>query len=764
MKPYLLSTASIIIALAAHGSAFAQEAAASGESAAPQSGISDIVVTAQRRSENIQRSSLSIQVVTGEDLIRRGVTEARDLAQTNPSISVAQTGGFTQTNIRGAGDFAGNGLAQPAVSYSVDGVVIGQTSAISHNFYDLARVEVLTGPQGTLYGRNATGGAVNLLTNRPTQEFGGYVTADYGNYDSKRLTGALNVPLASTLAVRGAFNLIDGDGYLSDGTDDDVRQAARLQAYWEPSEDVNLRLYGDYAHIGGNGAGAVLWPPQPGTGTRTSVTDPINQAILQFTSAGTAVEYAPDSAYIDQTQWDFSAELNVRLGDFATLTVLPGYRYLKLRNLTNAFGLQLLQDPQVTKQTTLEARLGNQSDRLKWTAGVFYFNDRTDFDQFGLNTKPNAGIQLFSSNSNIQSLNRSYAAFAEGTFSVTPEFRVIAGGRYTRDLVRFSGFVADLAVPAAVGSPFDQDGRKVFKAFTWKGGFEYDVGPTSMLYFTAAKGYKAGGFFYVPEVNDDNNYRPERLTSFDLGIRNRFFNNTLQLNLAAYYWQYRDQQNAAAGYTSTGTIAYATRNIGSANPYGAVADIIWQPTANDSLSVNVNYNHARYSKFVIQIPEALLPTVKYGAPCSLGATPITTGSATVRNLDCAGAPLPRTPDWSGAVNYQHKFPLAGGADVIANVGGTFASSRYLSSEFYSPNARDKGYVLLNADLTYTAPDNVFSITAYVRNITNNAVYSGSNVFVENGFRELFGIGPSPDLVFRSMAPPRTYGVRATVNF
>ncbi|HKY81171.1 MAG TPA: TonB-dependent receptor plug domain-containing protein [Sphingobium sp.] len=184
----LSSAAAIAIVGAGAGTARAQSDSAP---AVAQEGIQDIVVTAQRRAENVQASSLSIQVVGGADLQRRGVSEARDLAAVTPSISISQSGPFTQTNIRGAGDFAGNGLAQPAVSYTLDGIPIGQVIGISPSMYDLARVEVLTGPQGTLYGRNATGGAVNLLTNRPSHEFGGYITAEYGNYDAKRLTGAV---------------------------------------------------------------------------------------------------------------------------------------------------------------------------------------------------------------------------------------------------------------------------------------------------------------------------------------------------------------------------------------------------------------------------------------------------------------------------------------------------------------------------------------------------------------------------------------------
>jgi iron complex outermembrane receptor protein len=737
------------------------------------SGIADIVVTAQRRSESVQKSSLAISVVGGEELVRQGVANARDLQTVAPAVSINQQGAYVQTNIRGAGDFASNALAQLAVSYSIDGVVIGQGSQIGGNFYDLARVEVLKGPQGTLYGRNATGGAINLISNRPTHKFEGNLTAEYGNYDAKRLTGAINVPVSDSLAVRAAFNLVDRDGFLSDGTDDDKRQAFRLQALWDIAPDVSLRLFGDYAHTGGNGGGAVLWPRQPGTGKWTSYTDPRNVAAL---AAGTTVTLpglgtfalqgpiTPNS-FVDNTSWSLSAEFNARLGDFATLTVVPAYRHQKISSNAYTTGFLLALRDNKDEQKSLEVRLSNESEKLKWVLGGFYFDDDSAifYDTFSVSDISTLVFQRFNTSYNFPSYrNKSLAAFGEATYSVNDGLRVIGGLRYTEDKVSINGRYEDNSLPPATQPDFILDNRRKFSAVSWRGGVEYDVAPSSMLFLTASKGTKSGGFYAASPV--DNSYRPENLTAFTLGSRNRFLDNTLQVNLELFYWKYRNQQLSAVGFTTDANIAYITRNAGASDPRGAEMDVVWQPTKADTLSINLSYNRAKFKKFDLSFPAPLIDALRVGSDCQVPAAPTLLGGLPVYSVNCAGAPVPRTPEFSGSVNYRHVFDLTNGGNVAIGGGGTFATSRFLTSDFFTPETKDKGYVLLNADLSYTSPDDRYTISAFVRNITNNAVYQGAFSNVLNGFPNLLGTPGTPNFVARNIGAPRTYGIRASFNF
>ncbi|HKX83737.1 MAG TPA: TonB-dependent receptor, partial [Pyrinomonadaceae bacterium] len=711
--------------------AMAQEAAA--DATAPQSGLTEIVVTAQKRAESVQKSSVAIEVLGGEELQKRGITEVRDLTTAAPSVTISQNGGYVQTNIRGVGDFTNSALQQSAVSYSVDGAVIGQANGISENFFDLQRVEVLKGPQGTLYGRNATGGAVNIITRRPTQELGGYLTAEYGNYDSKKVSGALNVPLSPDLAVRGAFQIQDRDGYLSDGTDDAVSQAGRLQLYWKPSDNFDARISGSYSHVGGKGGGAVLWPRQPGTGRWTAASDPINNAAVAATTFGFQNPFVTNS-FMDLDQWALSAEVNVGLGDFATLTVIPTYRNVDMTYLTNTIGFVGLFDPKKSEQTSVEVRLGNQSNRLKWTVGAFYYNEKT---REGVRSLPLAEpnfIQVFNVFADITSKVKSYAVFGDATFGLTDSLRVIGGIRYTHDPISFSGTYEDLAVVPAPGSPFPQNGNDKFNKVTWRAGVEFDVGPQSMAYFTASTGYKAGGFFYSADPTDFT-FKPENLTAFDFGIRNRFLDNKLQVNVEAFYWKYRDQQFTAVNYTTGGTIAYLTRNAGAGDPRGAAIDVVYQPTPHDRLGFNLAYTDAKYKDFNIEYPTALAAAgiLRTGPLCSVGAPFNNASGNSVVPVDCSGAPMPRTPKWAGTANYEHVFPIDGAGELAFNASATWSSSRYLTADFYLPELKTGGYVLANASLTYTSEDQRWSITAFGNNLTNKAVYQGGFSDAVNGF-------------------------------
>jgi iron complex outermembrane recepter protein len=750
--------------------AMAQADQSDNAAATANNSVEEVIVTAQRRSESVQKSSLAISVVGGADLDRQGVTSSRDLNLVVPSVSIAQAGAYVQTNIRGAGDFSVTALSQQAISYSIDGVVIGQGSQIGSNFYDLARVEVLKGPQGTLYGRNATGGAINLITNRPSSDFGGYVTAEYGNYDSRRLAGALNLPIADGLAARGAFTVISRDGYLSDGTDDDERRSGRLQLLWNSVPGLSLRLFGDYSHTGGKGGGLVLWPRQAGTSPWSGYSDPRNVAAVE---AGTNVTVPglgtfslhstplPDS-FIQNDVWSIGAELNVDIGDYAMLTVLPAYRHQQLesKGYQTSFPSTNRTDDE---QSSLEVRLSNDGSTLKWVVGGFYFNDDARYRFQGRSTTDTGTLIFHWFNTTYEFpeyQNQSVAAFGEANYSVLPNLRILGGLRYTDDRVSIQGqYIDDSVFPEP---PFLFDDQQSFRSWSWKGGAEYDVTPASMLFFTAANGNKSGGFFVASPADDA--YDPEKLTAFTLGSRNRFLDDSLQVNLELFYWKYRDQQLSSVGFTKDALIAYITRNAGSSNPRGAELDLVWKATDADTVSVNVTYNHARFEQFTLNYPAPLATALRAGPECQVPSAATSVNGLPVLQVNCAGAPSPRTPEWSGSAHYRHLFELGGLGDIAFNGGMTFATSRYLTADFFIPETRAKDYVLLNSNLTYTSPSGKFSVDAFIRNITNEAVYQGAFADVLNGIPSLLGNLTAPSFVARTIAPPRTYGVRATYTF
>src|SRR5208337_1666902 len=230
-------------------------AAAPGAAAA----IEEIVVTAQRREENLQKTSVPIDVLSGDELRNANVLRVTDLSAAVPGLLIGEGAGPTQIYIRGVGDFGSTPINNPAVATNFDGVYVARTQALEGNFFDVARVEVLKGPQGTLYGRNASGGAINIITNRPSFDaVSGYGDVEVGNYSMREFQAALNLPVSSNLAVRLAGQAVDRDGYVSPtGGDDDQHQAGRLQALWR-ADNVTLLVAGDYAHVGGIGPDFVV--------------------------------------------------------------------------------------------------------------------------------------------------------------------------------------------------------------------------------------------------------------------------------------------------------------------------------------------------------------------------------------------------------------------------------------------------------------------------------------------------------------------------
>lgn len=720
--------------------------------AAPQANsgaIVDIIVTAQRRQETVQKSSLTIQVVGATELARQGVSQAKDLVAIVPGLQIAQGGNQTQTYIRGIGDFSSTGLGQSAVAYNADGVYIGDQASVGPLFYDVARIEVLKGPQGTLYGRNSSGGAINIITNRPTQELGANASIEVANYNSVRATGAINLPLTPTLAVRGSFQYLKRDGYLSDGTDDDKQHSGRLQMLWKPTDRVSLLISGDIEHVGGHGPGSVVLPTQAGTGKFTGSIDPVNNAALLAAAAplgafvqvpgsgipASALNAAHDPVSSrDNNQRNIMAELTVDLG-FANMTFIPAYRTSDNRYFGYLPGFPFL-DRETNRQQSYELRFSKNTSTFKAVGGLFYLDLNQSIDQAAVIS---AIIPTLTSKVNPQLGSKSYAAFAQGTFSVTDRFRIIAGGRYTHEDRSINGSRVTLATTQTYQNDV------TFKAFSYRAGAEFDLTSRNMAYATVSKGFKSGGFnTFAPTAAQSNAYNPETLYSYTLGLRNRFLDNKLQLNVEAFYWDYRNSQQSHLAYDPLGNQQFLTFNAASATSYGFDADAMVRVTGNDTITATLAYLHTKFDDFKYFVPAANYRAGSVGCPVVI--------SGANANIDCSGQPLPRAPEWSGTAGYQHTFPLARKGSIVAATDMNFGTSRYAAVDYIAAE-KLPGYVRFNANLTYNTPGDRLSITAFVKNIGNRAVYIGG---VEAPL--------SPGIVFTSVDAPRTYGVRIAGKF
>ncbi|CAN5300589.1 TonB-dependent receptor [soil metagenome] len=742
-------------------STWAQDTAVPDPADTPQSAttLDEIVVTAQRREENLQKAALAVSAVGGEQLTNQGVTQATDLSRLIPAVQISPAHSFSQIYLRGVGTFGANSFAENSVAFNLDGVYLSRPAGPSGLFYDLSRIEVLKGPQGTLYGRNATGGAINLITNRPKLEaFEGYVNAEYGNYDTFKVSGAVNLPLGESAAFRIAGQLADHDGYFSDGSDDERTRAVRGQLMLAPAgAPWDLTLSADYAHMGGIGGGGTIVPLVENE-SRLGASDPRVQAAYQsyFPTAPVPQIVIPNAGDQDNTFAGAHATLNVDLG-FAQLTIVPAYRSTEYDVTSMSAGF-ILDIDEESIQRSLEVRLAGDTGGFNWVAGAYYFDEDVKSDQ-NFDQASNQTLIL----SDLGS--RSAAIFGQATYSLTDTFRLTGGGRYTSDTKEqdteahtrpFVGFVPGVFPLQAIiiDIPTIALSDTTSEKTTWKAGLEYDLRPQSLLYASVSTGYKAGVLF--SGLGPDNISRPEVLTAYTLGSKNRFLDNRLQLNVEAFVWKYDDQQISHLGPVSVAPgifgPVFLTDNAGALTIYGAEAELLFQVTDDDLVSANLQYLHTEYDSLAYQVYSTSGAPPAVGCPVSptalVGASP----AARIFNIDCSGRTGVNAPEWTLNLAYEHRFDLGQRGNLRFGADTRLQSSRFLTIDFL-PAASQDGFMKSNARLTYETADERYAVTAFVNNIEDKYTYSGSvQSPVKNG------------VFYNRVDPPRTFGLRVSAKY
>ena len=397
------------------------------------------------RAESSQSAAVALDVVSTDSLDRAGITSTAQLTTIVPALQISNGGAGSQSYyLRGVGNSTPTSLVDPGVAFNVDGVYIGRPTSVRNTFFDLERVEVLKGPQGTLYGRNSTGGAINVLPAKPEiGTTGGYLTASAGNYDTLGIEGAINLGLTDVSAARIAFTHNRHDGYLSDGTSDENGYAIRAQVLVEPQDNVTIRVAADYSHDGGNGAGSViagylnsftLAPNNRPLPRKTGYLDPRSDALFagQYSFvAGRFGEGIDTVPYVDNDYWGFRGEMDVKTS-IGVLTAIAAYRQSKLSSLDTGNGIPA-QTEQEDHQVSFEARLAGPDEGLiRYLLGAYYFKEQAD-------TNYNFNVQALASFQDINIATESVAAFGRLTIAPTDTFRIVGGIRVTNEKKQFSG-------------------------------------------------------------------------------------------------------------------------------------------------------------------------------------------------------------------------------------------------------------------------------------------------------------------------------------
>jgi len=420
--------------------------------------LEEITVTAQRKVETLQKAALAVDVVTQQEMIRAGVDSSTALNNVSPSVYVTRGAGSNASYyIRGVGNQTVNGYTDPAIALNIDGVYQGRPQSISAAFMDLERVEVLKGPQGTLYGRNATAGAINLLPVKPVPgETSGYVRVGAGDYDAREFSGAFNTPISDNFAFRLAGSYIENDGYNDDSSDAQEDGAVRAQIAGDLSEKVSMRLAVDYSTSKGAGNNATFdghyafAPGTPAGGDNlngylfvpapSNVSDPHtgfygDAAQAYYTSLVTAPAFtfaAPMSPEpsLDNEFWGLMGEFNIEL-DFGELVIIPAYRESSTEEVFGALGFQAGLVEQDTEQTSLEVRLSSSIGATDWIFGAYYFDESVS----GNNAFNQQSLQA--TQEIVASDTESNALFARTTWHATENMRLVGGLRYTEDKKTF---------------------------------------------------------------------------------------------------------------------------------------------------------------------------------------------------------------------------------------------------------------------------------------------------------------------------------------
>ena len=745
-KWILLGCASLQVLMA--GNAFAQDTESAGAAdamenpAALDAGINDIIVTATRTQTLASKTPAAITAIGGDNLVAAGVTNPTNLGEQVPNLSIDRANGL-QITIRGVTSSDGTEKGDPSAAFMVNGIYLARPQTHDVSFFDIQRVEVLRGPQGTLFGRNTTAGLINVITNAPVHHFEGSLEGIYGNYNTGIVTGVINMPVTADIAVRAAVNYDRRDSYVKAGpaVTADLSPfrdnlSGRLSALYE-SGPARLLVVGDYSRIKGATVGGVQTSNLYSNFNTTGVT-PIYDPVPGGTDAA-FVQRAPITGPLgrDNTVWGALADFSYDLGPL-TVNYLGAYRkFIRHEDLVTAAGSAQAAYPARAdaeyRQQSHELRLSGTFGSVDAQAGVYFFRE-TGYQNYYLmgllSPTPGTTGYIFGFPQNYV-LSKSLAGFGQATLHVTDKLRLTGGFRYSHDDKARRGATVQCG-SVACDQPGDRrstnDAERSFSKTTWRAGVDYDLTSTTLLYGIISTGYKAGGFNDGCEVGTGPDctlsasalyYDPETITSYEGGVKSRIAGDALSINMSVFHYDFSGIQLSQLSEICGGP-CQVTTNAGQAKVDGVELESIVRPATNTRFNFAASWLNARYTEF--------MPTP---------------------TADWAGRKLDRSPTWTVVAGVEQIFPLANGGEFSASVRTRLSDSYYLAALGTLNQFRQPSYTKTDAFLTYNAPHKAWFIQGYIRNIENNAIVSGAS---------------SGTFASVTLADPRTYGVRTGIKF
>ena len=773
---------------AGNGATNATTTAAPTEDRQPDS--QDIVVTALRKSESVLKVPATIAVIGGGDLKTVGVTNVNDLQNVITGLNIG-TGAFgTNIAIRGVTSTDQTSKGELGIAFNIDGAFIGRGQEEGVAFFDLERVEVLKGPQGTLYGRSSTGGAINVISKKPslTDGISGYARIEYGNYDTKRAEAAINVPITSTLAIRAAGNFNERDGYLkpystvvsgSPGAnagagpssaalsaiglpakDDQNDRTGRFSALWQPTPTITGTFVATLGHLGG-------------VGTSVAVDDNLKAG------GQLADKIVPDyvPAFVKDDFQNYNEQVDWKLGG-VQLDLLGNQQHFTDHTQTtgnnNPFDTGSPAAPAsfalddyhgVFDTNQFEARVSNANPGfLEYVAGGNYYHERireSDHDW----TAPLTATGGLSDSSqwvnNVDPVNttthEAYGFFAQATLHPTSKLGIVGGIRYTHDesnrVGTFAvGPVAGCTYPSnCIGSP--NNGHEEDHKITYRVGLNYQATPNDLFYASVSTGFKAGGFNdFDPRTNATAPYGPESLTAFEVGYKGRP-TSRLTVSASGYYYDYSaDQINGLTLFPlPTGIVGVLFTQLAPVEIYGAEGDVRYQAARNTTFDAQLAYEHSR----IVSLQTGYL------------------GYLTGTFANFRDYALPNVPAFVANLSATQAFDLKEGAQLRFRVATKISTDYYLTDYANAVRYTQPAFTRTNLSLTYAAPEDRYTVQLFVENIENQLQRTSGPVGYNGTYGGFTGGQPTSQAngtafplqsVAYGVSTPRFFGARLGVKF
>ena len=664
----------------------------------------DIVVKGSPSSTSaLQTAPFAVTRITGDQVIKAGATSLTGLTTLSPGLQVAPVRTTALTFLRGVGTTITSPNADPAIAITLNGAYVPMEMTASVIF-DLDRVEVIPGPQGTLYGRNSTGGVINLTTKLPGDRLALDGFVEFGNYGRIQLQSAADTPITSHLALRTAVSLIEHSGFDSNGGDDQDSKAVRATALWTPSHDTTITGIATYSRDDGVG--------------------PFNFNVPAIYGPYREADFNPHALgfFIDYRTFTGSLKVDQRLSSQVRLSLLSAYYHLHQQTKTAAWTstpVATLDAAQANNTVSEEARLDLDTGPLSARAAIYWFHSNA----FYSSTTDDQSTPVRETNSNgpFVAISHGWAAYGQGTYSIGPRLRLTGGLRFSQTFKSIDGVdvssTSNVETGTATIRQFPYSGAVTLNHVDWKVGAEADVLNHSMVYGSVSTGVTPGGFSAAPEKPADTTalaFRPAYLTAYAIGLKNSFDESRITLNAEAFWYDYRNyqvsQRNLAINQNNVYTAA-------KARIYGIQLDGHADLSARDFISASASIQRAR-------------------------ALTLNTPAGTFD-----GFQLPFAPDATLRASYRHLFPLPSGATVEAASNGEWTSSRW-GTYTHAPGTFVHPTFRLDATLTFHPAGGRYSISLWGRNLTDAVIPTQITPAPAPA-------GPGQEF----LSPPRTVGVR-----